>query len=186
MKITIGISNHHVHITKDDLDILFGKNYELTKYKDINQPGQYSTVEKVDIKINDKIISDFRIVGPVREYTQVELTKTDCEYLQIDAPMRDSGNLKNAAILEIIGPQGSIIKNSGIIADRHIHVTKKIRKEKELENIDFVKIKLNSGKILDNVRIKETKEAYFEMHIDTDDSNEYNIKNGDIGEIIYE
>lgn len=186
MKVTIGISNHHIHITKDDLDILFGNNYKLTKYKDINQPGQYSTVEKVDIKVNDKIISDFRIVGPVREYTQVELTKTDCEYLKIDAPVRDSGDLNDSSILEIMGPKGSVIKKCGIISDRHIHVTKDIRKQKNLEDIDMVKIKLSDGTILDNVRIKETKEAYFEMHIDTDDSNKYDVQNGDIGEIIYE
>lgn len=186
MKVTIGISNHHVHLNKEDLDMLFGKDYILTKYKDINQPGQYSCQESIDIRVNDKELNNLRIVGPVREYTQVELTKTDCEYLQIDAPMRDSGDLNNSAILEIVGPKGSIIKNCGIIADRHIHVTKEIRKEKGLENIDFVKVKLNSGKILDNVRIKETKAAYYEMHIDRDDSSKYDVQNGDIGEIIYE
>ena len=186
MKVSIGVSNHHVHLTREDLDIVYGKGYQLTVHKMINQPGQYAAEERVDIKINGRELKGLRIVGPERDYTQVEVTQTDCNYFETSCPIRDSGDLKGATLVEITGPNGTVKRECAIIADRHIHVTKEIRKEKGLENIDMVKVKFENGVILDEVRIKETKTAYYEMHIDRDDSNEYDIQNGDIGEIIYE
>ena len=136
MKVTIGVSNHHVHLTEDDFKLLFGSDKELGFVKDLNQPGQFASSEKVDIKVGEKVLKDLRILGPFRSYTQVELSKTDCRFLKIDAPVRESGVLEGAASVTIIGPMASIERNCGIIADRHIHITKEQREQFGLTGIE--------------------------------------------------
>ena len=122
MKVTVGISAHHVHLTKEDLEILFGEGYELTVNRNINQPGQFASNEFVTIRTPKSEIAHIRILGPVRSYTQVELSKTDYIKLGLDAPIRESGDVENSAKVTIIGPKGMIEREAGIIATRHIHV----------------------------------------------------------------
>lgn len=186
MKVTIGVSNHHVHLTEDDFRILFGDNAFLTKVKDLNQPGQFASDEKVDIAINGRIIKGLRILGPFRSYTQVELSQTDCRTLKISAPVRESGKLDGAALVTIVGPHGSIDRNAAIIADRHIHITKEQREEYGLLGVDEVKVLVETekGGVFHHVKIKEAENSYFEMHIDTDDANGFLIENNTEGEIL--
>jgi len=186
MKVTIGVSNHHVHLTEDDFKILFGNDANLGFVKNLNQPGQFASSEKVDIQVGDKVLKDLRVLGPFRVYTQVELSKTDCRLLKINAPVRESGFLEGAAKVTIIGPMGKIERNAAIIADRHIHITKEQREKLGLKNIDEVSVKVSSekGGIFEHVKIKEASNSYYEMHIDTDDANGFLIENGMDGEII--
>lgn len=186
MKVTIGVSNHHVHLTEDDFKILFGNDAKLGFVKDLNQPGQFASSEKVDIKVFEKELKGLRILGPFRSYTQVELSKTDCRYLKIDAPVRESGSLSGAVNVTIVGPKGSIERNAAIIADRHIHITKEMREAYGLVGIDKVSVKISTSKggIFEHVKIKESPNSYYEMHIDTDDANGFLIENGIDGEII--
>ncbi len=187
MIVTIGISNRHVHLTKDDLEFLFGKNYELKELKKINQSGQYAAMEKVIIEGPKGRIDNVRILGPVRNYTQVEISKTDSFKLGLNPPVRDSGDLKESSPISIIGPKGRLDLTEGcIIANRHIHITPK---QVELYGLDGLKkvdvlIKGEKGGILSNVDIKVNEKSYYEMHIDTDDANAHLINNGDIAEII--
>ena len=184
MKVSVGISNHHVHLTEDDLKILFG--CFLTIRNDLKQPGQFASNQIVDVIGPKGEIKGLRVLGPTRSYTQVEVSKTDCYKLGIDAPIRDSGDLENASVLTIVGPKGSISKPCGIIATRHIHLDSTIRKEKGLENIYEVSVKIPGikGGILNHVHLKESNEAYFEMHLDTDDANAFLLKNNDEVEIL--
>ena len=184
MKVSIGVSNHHVHLTKEDYDILFDE--EMTVRNNINQPGQFASNQMVDIIGEKGELKNLRVLGPFRDYTQVEISKTDAYKLGINPPVRDSGDLRGAIMVTIIGPKGSIEREAAIIADRHIHVDKKIRQEKKLEGIDFVKVKVEGekGGILDDVRLKDSDDAYFEMHLDTDDANAFLLKNNDEVEII--
>lgn len=186
MKVTIGVSNRHVHLTKEDFEILFGKDASLTKYKDINQPGQYACCERVDIISDNSTLTGLRILGPFRKYTQVELSKTDCRSLKIDAPVRLSGELDNAGVVTIVGPKGEVKKSCAIIADRHIHVTKRDRDRLNLNGIDEVKVRVNTpkGGEFFSVKVRESEESFYEMHIDTDDANSFLIDNGQEGEII--
>lgn len=185
MKITVGISNRHVHITKEDLITLFGKE-ELTWFKNLKQPGQFASDEKVSIKTEKGQLDNLRILGPTRNYTQVEVSKTDCFTLGINPPVRTSGDLEGAAELTIIGPKGQVTKNCAIIANRHIHINKEQRKEFGLEGIDVVKVKTFGEKstTFDNVYIKEAEPSYFEIHLDTDDANASLLKNDEEVEII--
>lgn len=186
MKVTIGVSNRHVHLTKEDFSILFGADVSLTKFKDINQPGQYACYERVDIKSDKGVIKGLRILGPFRNYTQVELSQTDCRSLKIDAPVRLSGDLEDAGVITIVGPCGEIVRSAAIIADRHIHVTREDAERLNLVGIDEVRVRVDTpkGGEFYHVKVRESSASFYEMHIDTDDANALMIDNGQEGEIV--
>ena len=185
MKVSVGVSNHHVHLTEDDFITLFGHNH-LNIRNMLNQPGQFASLETVDIIGPKNTIKNLVIVGPFREYTQVEVSRTDAWFLGVNPPVRDSGDLNGASKVIILGPLGKIEKKCAIIANRHIHVDKNILKEKNLLGKKIVSVKVNGekGGILHNVHLKESDEAYFEIHLDTDDANAFLLKNNDEVEII--
>ena len=187
MKINIGVSNRHVHLKQDDLEVLFGEGYSLTKYRDLTQTGEFASQEKLSIKTDKDIIDNVRVLGPIRSYTQVEISLTDAYKLGLKPPVRDSGDLIDSEDITLIGPKGELkVKNCCIIASRHIHINNIDRKNLGLDGIDMVSVKIDGikGGILDNVNIKENDSYVFELHIDTDDANAHMIKNGDVGEII--
>ena len=183
MKIKVGVSQRHIHLTKEDYDLLFEE--PLTIKNSLNQPGQYSSNQTASIKTNVRKIDNVRIIVPLREYTQVEISKTDAYYLKLNPPVRESGNLDSAEKITIIGTKGEITRKACIIPERHIHITPEERKTKKLnkENYD-IKIKGEKGGIISNVKISESKEAYYEIHLDTDDANAFLIKQNDEVEII--
>ncbi len=185
MKISVGVSNRHVHLNKEDYELLFG-DIPLTKRNDLTQPGMYACNETVTIKGSKRSISDVRVLGPLRSYTQVEVSKTDSYSLGVIPPVRNSGDLADAVPITIIGPKGEITRNACIIATRHIHVDKNIRIKHHLEGIDKVSVKISGekGGIIDNVYLKDSDEAYFELHLDTDDANGFLLKQNDEVEIM--
>ena len=185
MKVKVGISNRHVHLCNEDYKLLFD-NIPLTKRNDLTQPGTYACNETVTIKGEKRSIDNVRVLGPNRDYTQVEVSKTDAYTLGVNPPVRNSGDLDNAYPITIIGPKGTITRNACIIATRHIHVDKKIRQEYHLENINLVSIQIGGekGGIIDNVYLKDSEEAFFELHVDTDDGNAHLLNQGDEVEII--
>jgi putative phosphotransacetylase len=186
MKVSIGISNRHVHVTKEVLDKLFGSNYNLTCERFINQPGQFASGEFVDLKTEKGVIKHVRILGPCRNYTQIEISKTDAYQLGLNPPVRSSGDLENSEIVTLVGPKGEVVTNGCIIADRHIHLLPEQVKLYGLEGKNIVMVKLNGekGGIITNVHLKVSEQSYFEMHLDTDDANAHLVKNGDIAEIL--
>lgn len=184
MNIKVGVSNRHVHITKEDLEILFGTNYELNKKGDINQPSQFAAIETVTIKTDKDKIENVRILGPIRPYTQVEISKTDAYKLGVNPPLRDSGDLENSATVTIVGPNGSVTKPCCILVRRHIHITNEDKIKYNIPDKISVKVTGERGGILEEVCVKASEEAYFEMHIDTDEANAFNIKNNDEVEIV--
>lgn len=187
MEVTVGVSNRHVHLNKEHLDILFGNDYELNKLKNINQPGQYASLETVTLKTVKNEIKNVRILGPIRNYTQVEISKTDAYYLGINPPIRKSGDIIGSSPIEIIGPKGVLKLSEGcIIADRHIHMLKEHAKMYGFNENEKVMVIVGGekGGILDNVNLRIADNSYFEMHLDTDDANAHMIKNGDIVRIM--
>lgn len=179
--IPVGVSNHHVHLTKEDINILFGENYVLTKKRDLSQKGEFATNETVTLENNGKLIEYVRIIGPYRPYTQVEILKTDAEYLGLCPPVRKSGDLNNSETITIIGPKGKVKKeNSCIIAERHIHINSELARKLNLTNEQVVTLKTKDNQIMDKVFIKEGKNFNLELHIDKCDSKEFNLENGSI------
>lgn len=181
MEIKVGISNRHIHLMKEDLEKLFGTGYELKKRNDLVQPGEYACEETVIVEANGKQKQYVRVLGPTRSYTQVELLKSDCDFLGINAPIRNSGELKDSANVTVIGPAGTITKNCCIIANRHIHTNN--FDNLGYDNNDVVSVKFKN-QIIDNVVIKKNDNYALELHLDKDDSKNYNIETGDIVEII--
>lgn len=186
MKVSIGVSNRHVHLTLKDLKLLFGEDYVLEKRNNLNQPNQFASTALVTIQTDFGIIENVRVLGPVRDYTQIEISKTDAYKLKINPPVRDSGDLANSETVTLIGPKGSIKTSGCIIATRHIHILPSQVKMYGLENRKMVNVKLNGqkGGIIENVHLKVSEESFFELHLDTDDANAHLVKNGDIGEIV--
>ena len=185
MKINVGVSNRHVHLTEDDYKLLFG-DIPLTKRNDLTQPNTFASELTVTLIGPKKSIENVRVLGPNRSYTQVEISKTDAYALGVNPPVRNSGDLEGASEITIKGMKGEITRYAAIIATRHIHVDKNIRMEHNLEGIEKVSVKIpgEKGGIISNVYLKDSEEAYFELHLDTDDANAHLLKQGDEVEII--
>lgn len=186
MNIKVGISNRHVHLTKESIEVLFGKGYNLTVKKDLSQPLQYASEEIVTIKTEKGEIGNVRVLGPARNYNQVEISKTDAFKLGLNPPVRDSGDVKGSEPVTVVGPNGVLRLEEGcILAARHIHITKEEIEKYGLTGREVqIKIPGEKGGILDHVQVKEADPSYFELHLDTDDANAHLLKQGDEVEII--
>ena len=177
MKVIVGVSNRHIHLCKEDADILFGKDYTFTKKKELLQPGEYACEEVVKVSTDKHEFPYVRVLGPIRDYTQVEVSKSDADLLGINPPIRDSGDLDNSESVYIEGPNGKIFKkNCCIRANRHIHCNK-------LDNIghtngDIVSV-LANGRVISDVHIKEKDSYVLELHIDKNDAAEFGLNTGD-------
>ena len=178
--IPVEISNHHVHLTRDSLDILYGKDYELTKLRDLSQPGEFASNERVSIVgTNMKVIKKVRILGPLREYTQTELSITDGYFLGLNLPTRISGNIKGSPPITFIGPKGVLSLSEGAIrAARHIHMTPKDAEYYSVKDNDRVKVEVSGehGVIYKDVVIRVSEKSKLAFHLDTDEANAGNIK----------
>jgi putative phosphotransacetylase len=183
-KVTIEVSARHVHLSKEDLYTLFGNGYILTKRNDLSQPGQFAAEETVILVGPKDKIEKVRILGPPRNYTQVEISKTDGYKLGISAPIRDSGDLENSAKGILLGPQGKVELSEGIIyAWRHIHSSVDDAQELGLKDKDIVSVKIEGERALTfgNVLVRVDPNFKLAFHIDTDEANAAGVINGDEG-----
>ncbi|NLC48535.1 MAG: propanediol utilization protein [Tenericutes bacterium] len=177
MKILLGISNHHVHVTKEALEALFGKNYKLNVKRNLKQPGEFAAEETVILQKGDKIIEHVRVIGPCRTYTQVELLQKDCDYLGINAPVRTSSYLDNSETLTMIGPAGKYeAKSEVIVSNKHIHLTNEHLKSLNKENGDIVDVMIN-GILVKDVHLKANDNYSLEMHINKDEAEKLCLEN---------
>lgn len=188
MKVSVGVSARHVHLTKEVYIKLFGNdNLEVFHYLD--QPTQFASTSKVTIKCGEKEISNVRVLGPFRDYSQVEVSRTDAYKLKVNPPIRESGSIFESVPVTIIGPEGEVNLEEGlIIANRHIHITPEEVLKYGLDGINEVCIKVDGekGGILNHVSLKASKDAGFRLHLDTDDANAFSLKNDDEVEILIE
>ena len=184
MKVLLGVSNRHVHLTEEDYKILFGDE-PLGKVKDLVQPGQFSSDKKVTIKTEKRAIENVRLLGPLRSYTQVEISKTDSFALGLNPPMRNSGDLDGAEPITIIGTVGEVTKPCCIIANRHLHINPAQRQELGLVGVEKVCARIDGEKhtVFEEVYIKESPDFTLELHLDTDDGNGAMGKSGEEIEI---
>lgn len=177
-KIKVGVSNRHVHLTKEDYELLFDE--ELTiKYK-LNQIGEFASNQTLTLKSDNGVIENVRVVGPLRKYTQVEISRRDARNLKVNPPVRSSGDVIGSESITLETPKASITRSACIIADRHVHMSPDDAIKYDVVNNQGVKIKVNGDKsgIMDAV-IKVGDTGYYEFHIDTDDANAFNLDNGD-------
>ena len=181
-EIPVGISNRHIHLSREHVDILFGKDYQLTKLKDLSQPGQYACKEQLTlVGPSMRAIEGVRVLGPERKKSQVEISRTDSFTLKVKPPVRESGDIKGSAPVTIIGPKGIVTLDEGcIIANRHIHMSEDEGKRFGVKDGEYVDVLLNGERksLFYDVQIRVHKDFRLEMHSDTDDANAAGVGNG--------
>ncbi len=187
-KVVCGISVRHIHLCREHVDVLFGKGYEMQVLKDLYQPGTYAYKETVTI-VGPRLsaLQNVRVLGPLRDKTQVELAKTDCIILGIDAPVKPSGQLSGTASAVVIGPKGAVYLKEGVIrANRHLHLSTEDAGYFGVEDNDLIDVRISGPKGLtfNNVQARVSPDFKSEMHVDTDDGNAADIVNGTLVEIV--
>ena len=172
--IPVGISNRHIHLSQGDLETLFGAGYQLTKTKDLSQPGQYACKETVIMAGPKGAIEKVRILGPVRSESQAEILQADCFKLGVTAPVKLSGDLAGTPGVTLIGPQGSVYLKRGLmIAQRHIHMTPEDAANLGVRDGERVTIQIDGlrGGTYTNVVIRANSASALEFHVDTEEAN---------------
>jgi len=184
LAIPIGVSNKHIHLSKEDFKILFGADAEPTLKKPVAQPGQFACEEVVDVKGPRGIMKAIRMLGPCRSHTQLELSMSDARKLGLECPIRDSGKLENTPGMEVIGPKGTIVcKDGAIIAKRHIHFSPEDAEKFKVKDGEDVRVLCGKGgereTIFEKVLCRVSKNFVLEMHVDVEEANAACLKNGD-------
>ena len=180
--VPVGVSNRHIHLSTEHVEVLFGKDYQLTPLKELSQPGQFACKEQLTI-VGPSLrpIEGVRVLGPVRSASQVEISRTDSFTLKVKPPVRESGDIKGSAPITIIGPKGVVtLKEGCIIANRHIHMSEEEGAAFGLKDGDYVTVEANGERrtTFYDVQVRVNKAFRLEMHIDTDDGNAAGIGNG--------
>ncbi|MCS7185000.1 MAG: phosphate propanoyltransferase [bacterium] len=183
MPIIVNVSNRHFHCTQQTFEKLFG--YSTPKVlRNLIQPGQFAAEETITVKGPKGELHRVRLVGPVRKVDQVELSKTDCIHLGINAPVRESGDVKGSAPIVLIGPKGVVeLKEGAIIAQRHFHMHPDDAKKYGVKNGDLVRALFSKGtskETIYTVLIRAREDMALECHLDTDEANAAGVKNGDL------
>lgn len=174
-EVLIETSARHVHVTQETLEALFGKGAQLTKKKDLSQPGQFACEERVTVVGPKKSIPGVSILGPARSATQVEVSLTDARTLGVTAPVRESGDIAGSAPCKLVGPCGEVEISEGVIAaKRHIHFTPEEAAAAGVEDKQIVSVKVTSADrslIFGDVVVRVSPKFSAAMHIDTDEAN---------------
>ncbi len=181
--VPIGISNRHIHLSREHIDILFGTGYQLTPLKELSQPGQFACKEVLTI-VGPSLrpIENVRVLGPERTDSQVEISRTDSYTLKVKPPVRESGKIAGSASISIIGPKGIVtLKEGCIIANRHIHMSTEDGKRFGVTDNSYVTVDACSERRTRfyDVQVRVSDKFRLEMHLDTDDANAAALKNGD-------
>ena len=171
MKIKVEVSARHIHLSQEDADFLFGKDYKFIEKKKLSQGDDFAAEETVMLT-TDKEEFKLRVIGPIREYSQIEISKTDAIRLGIDPPIRLSGDIDSVDAYDVEGPVGKA-RIPVIIAKRHLHLSKEEAGEFGLEDRDTIKIEVPSERslVFDNVIVRVAEDYHVSCHIDTDEAN---------------
>lgn len=176
--VPVGISNRHVHLSRADLTELFGEGYELTRLKDLSQPGQYACKETVTICGPKGSIEKVRILGPVRPQTQIEVMAGDCIRLGAPGLIRLSGDLIATPGITIVGPKGTVKAEKGlIVAQRHIHMTLEDARQFGVQDGQIVRIQIEGerGGVYGSVAVRASQASVLECHLDIEEANAMNV-----------
>ncbi len=173
--VMVEISAHHVHLSQQDVEALFGKGHELTVLSELSQPGQFACHERVNLIGPKGTIKNVRVLGPARSATQVEISLTEQFKLGIRIPVRESGKTEGSPGVVLEGPAGSVTLKEGVIAAaRHIHMTPEDAERMNLHDKDVVSVRIDNterGLVFNEVLVRVSPKYSLAMHIDTDEAN---------------
>lgn len=181
-EIPVGVSGRHVHLSQQDVDLLFGKGHELVRKRDLSQPGQFVCEERVTIIGPKHVFQNVAVLGPVREHAQVEVSYSDARMLGVEAPVALSGHLEEAADITIASADSCVrLKRSLIIAKNHVHMSKAAAKKAGVCDGDLVDVVMQTERPITfrNVPVRAGDGHELEMHIDFDEMNACLYKNTD-------
>ena len=181
------VSNRHIHLSQDALDILFGKGYTLKQFKPLSQPNQYACEEKLTLVGPKNKIEGIRILGPVRSATQVEISLTDAYGLGVKPVVRMSGDISNTPGGKLIGPKGELDLSCGVIVSQcHLHASKEQAAWYGLKDGDLVSVRKSGVRsvVFEHVPVRAGDTHSLELHFDTDEANAALIGNGDLLELV--
>ena len=187
LRVPVGISNRHVHLSQKDLETLFGEGYQLTPIKDLSQPGQFAADEVVSVIGPKGQIDKVRILGPVRKYTQVEVSRTDSFCLGISPPVRDSGDLTDSPGVIVVGPKGRVeLKEGAVCAQRHLHLHTSEAEKMGLKDKEYICVRASGNRslVFENVLVRVNEQYAMDLHLDTDEANAAGLRNGDMVTIV--
>ena len=180
--VPIGVSNRHIHLNRADMDTLFGEGSELTRVKDLGQPGQYAAAETVTSRGSKGELTRMRVLGPLRNESQVEISIGDSFVLGVYPPVRESGKLEGTPGIKVLGPKGEVELKRGVIAAlRHIHLDPATAEHMGVHDSQIVRVETKGQRsaVLNNVLLRVSENFAPEMHIDVEEANALGIKNGD-------
>lgn len=173
--VMVETSARHVHVTEETLEILFGKGYQLTKKKDLSQPGQFACEERVQVIGPKNSFPAVSILGPTRPADQVELSASDARSIGVAAPVRESGDIAGSGACKLVGHKGEVeLKEGVIVAKRHIHMTPEDAENYGVKDKQVVSVKIDSPErslVFGDVVVRVSPKFKLAMHIDTDESN---------------
>ena len=173
--VMVETSARHVHVTEETLEILFGKGYQLTKKKDLSQPGQFACEERVQVIGPKNSFPAVSILGPTRPADQVELSASDARSIGVAAPVRESGDIAGSGACKLVGPKGEVeLKEGVIVSKRHIHMTPEDAENYGVKDKQVVSVKIDSPErslVFGDVVVRVSPKFKLAMHIDTDESN---------------
>jgi putative phosphotransacetylase len=181
--IPVGVSNRHVHLSPEDVEILFGPGYSLVPDRELSQPGQFAAKEKVTLLGPKGFIQGVRILGPARGATQVEISRTDGFQLGVHAPVRLSGDIEGTPGITIIGPNGCVVAKQGVIvAKRHVHMSPADADRFQVKHGDTIILQTPGDRpiIYPDVVVRVHDRFVLDFHVDLDEGNAANLRTGDI------
>jgi putative phosphotransacetylase len=189
-KVLVEISARHVHVTQADLETLFGIGAVLHPKKNLSQPGQYASEEKVELVGPKSSIKNVSILGPCRNASQAEVSLTDARTLGVSALVRESGSIEGTVGITLVGPAGSVVLSKGLIAaKRHIHLTPEVAAQFGVKNTQIVSVKVGANErstTFGDVVIRISEKFAPAMHIDTDEANAAGLSGESWGEVVVE
>ena len=172
--IPVEASARHVHLTKEAVELLFGKGASLTKKRDLSQPGEFLSEQRLKLVTPKGEIANVAVLGPERKAVQVELSMTDCRTLGIKAPVNLSGDLTGAGDVYLVSDKAVLHAcGSVIVAQNHIHMTPADAERYSLKDSQSVKVRINTARpvTFDNVIVRVSPKFSLAMHIDFDEAN---------------
>lgn len=185
--VPVGISARHIHLSQEHIELLFGQGYQLASMKPLSQPGQFAAEETVAVIGPKGKFDKVRILGPARSQTQIEVSRTDAFSLGINPPVRESGNIEGTPGLKVVGPQGEVDLERGVIvAARHIHLHTSDAEKWGIADKQLLRVKMNGERplIFEDVIARVSDQFALDMHIDTDEGNASGVKTGDFAELL--
>ena len=186
-EVLIETSARHVHVTQETLEALFGKGAQLTKKKDLSQPGQFASEQRVTVVGPKKELANVSILGPCRSADQVELSATDARSIGLGIAIRESGDIAGTPGCTLRGPAGEVtIKEGVIVAKRHIHLTPEDAARFGVRDKQTVKLKAYTSRpvIFEDVAVRVSPEFASYVHLDYDEANACGFRKGDLGRIL--